>query len=234
MSKRLLITIPKPCHENWDAMTPVEKGRFCSNCQKIVTDFTHLSDREIARVLSDGGAHCGQLLPEQLGREYTVPGQKPFWWVAAASSAFAFLMPVQSAAQTKTEIPTQTVPSIAGQPATGQRELEFSGQVSDETDGLPGVSIAVKGTDVETKSDIDGNFSIRARENDILVFSFVGMEDKVVVAHQTVKLDVVMTPAVRLCKMTAMLGGISVQRRSFCSRALHSIGNIFRKKENRY
>lgn len=26
------IKIPKPCNEKWNAMTPTEKGAFCSNC----------------------------------------------------------------------------------------------------------------------------------------------------------------------------------------------------------
>jgi hypothetical protein len=41
------ITIPKPCHENWDKMTPHEKGRFCSVCSKTVRDFSHSSKEEI-------------------------------------------------------------------------------------------------------------------------------------------------------------------------------------------
>ncbi len=63
------ITIPKPCHENWELMTPQEKGRFCSVCSKTVRDFTTASDREIAEVFSTSEeAICGNFYESQLNR----------------------------------------------------------------------------------------------------------------------------------------------------------------------
>jgi hypothetical protein len=41
------ISIPKPCHENWDAMHPREQGRHCDACYKTVIDFTGKSEKEI-------------------------------------------------------------------------------------------------------------------------------------------------------------------------------------------
>jgi hypothetical protein len=41
------ISIPQPCHENWNQMTPVEQGRHCIQCSKTVTDFTVMSNNEI-------------------------------------------------------------------------------------------------------------------------------------------------------------------------------------------
>ena len=51
-----------------------------------------------------------------------------------------------------------------------------SGKVtsSDDGSGLPGVNILVKGTGTGTATDANGNFSITAGDNDVLVFSFVG------------------------------------------------------------
>jgi hypothetical protein len=41
------ISIKKPCHENWDAMTPNEQGAFCGKCIKTVVDFSNKSLDEI-------------------------------------------------------------------------------------------------------------------------------------------------------------------------------------------
>ncbi|KXH84776.1 HMG-box domain-containing protein [Chryseobacterium kwangjuense] len=63
------ITIPKPCHENWETMSPQEKGRFCSVCSKTVRDFTTASDDEIMKSFSDSSEDiCGNFYESQLNR----------------------------------------------------------------------------------------------------------------------------------------------------------------------
>lgn len=63
------ITIPKPCHENWNLMTPDEKGRFCAVCSKTVRDFTVASDEEIIETFTHSTEEiCGNFQESQLNR----------------------------------------------------------------------------------------------------------------------------------------------------------------------
>lgn len=62
------ISIPKPCHENWDSMNPREQGRHCDACDKTVIDFTEKSDREIGEYFAEH-AHeriCGHFRKDQV------------------------------------------------------------------------------------------------------------------------------------------------------------------------
>lgn len=53
----------------------------------------------------------------------------------------------------------------------------ISGNIIDEYGiPLPGVNIVIKGTTTGTQSDFDGNFSIEAKDGDVLVFTFVGLK----------------------------------------------------------
>ncbi|KFE97893.1 TonB-dependent receptor plug domain-containing protein [Chryseobacterium luteum] len=63
------ITIPKPCHENWETMSPDAKGRFCSACSRTVRDFTIASDEEIIDLFADSSENiCGKFHESQLNR----------------------------------------------------------------------------------------------------------------------------------------------------------------------
>ncbi len=44
MSQLKSVNVSKPCHETWQAMTPVTGGRHCRSCSKTVTDFTKMSN----------------------------------------------------------------------------------------------------------------------------------------------------------------------------------------------
>ncbi|MCW3086446.1 MAG: hypothetical protein JWP12_3812 [Bacteroidetes bacterium] len=62
------ISIPKPCHENWNEMTPNEKGSFCMKCAKTVVDFTKKTTEEIRDFLTEqrGNKICGRFMNDQL------------------------------------------------------------------------------------------------------------------------------------------------------------------------
>ena len=91
MSKKLQLQIPEPCHENWDKMTPVEKGKFCSSCQKQVIDFSRMSDREIALFFKkpSTGSVCGRFMTDQLNRDLEIPRKRIPW----VKYFFQFLLP---------------------------------------------------------------------------------------------------------------------------------------------
>lgn len=63
------ISINNPCHENWDAMTPNEKGAFCLSCQKTVVDFSKKTVSEIKDFFTqvpETESVCGRFEEEQL------------------------------------------------------------------------------------------------------------------------------------------------------------------------
>ena len=68
MRHKIQISIPEPCHEGWQNMIPVEKGRFCASCQKTVLDFTYLSDNEIIKVVTKNDTLCARINVSQLNR----------------------------------------------------------------------------------------------------------------------------------------------------------------------
>jgi hypothetical protein len=66
------ISIPQPCHENWQAMSPQGKGRHCKSCSKTVIDFTRMQDNEIVSYFNSHKNICGRFTNYQMNRELDV------------------------------------------------------------------------------------------------------------------------------------------------------------------
>jgi hypothetical protein len=61
------LTIPTPCSENWDAITPTACGRFCTVCQKEVIDVTQMEETAILQKYEqNGGELCIRARAEQI------------------------------------------------------------------------------------------------------------------------------------------------------------------------
>src|SRR4051812_1724739 len=68
------ISIPVPCNENWNKMTPDESGRFCGSCCKSVIDFSHKTPKEIASILElrKNEKLCGRFKKSQLDEPFKI------------------------------------------------------------------------------------------------------------------------------------------------------------------
>ncbi len=206
MKMPLQISVPKPCHENWAAMTPVDKARFCASCQKKIRDFTRATDREILEALKTGGPACGRFRASQLNRDLAVPEEKSKLWSAASAAVIAFLTLGMN------EISAQTHPSAEKQGdktgytddkgdfttphrvTIGDTQEDFRGAIrmikgavtDEEAFPIPGATVKVMATGKNVQTDFDGLFSIEAKPGDTLVFMMLGMQiNKTKISEET-------------------------------------------------
>ena len=68
MERKGKISIPEPCHANWDKMTPNENDRFCTSCSKTVIDFSSMLPEEIQHyfIQNQNEKICGRFKQSQL------------------------------------------------------------------------------------------------------------------------------------------------------------------------
>ena len=175
ISNKINISIPTPCHEDWQKMTPLEKGKFCSSCQKQVHDFTKSSDSQILAVFDTNENLCGRFLVSQLSRPIEKPKNKRKKWLALATlTGFLSLGNQKIFAQgepirTEHREHKKVLSSETNKDSTQARTI--TGIISDSQGFLPSASVAIKGTKKISITNFDGEFTIQAATNDTLVFN---------------------------------------------------------------
>lgn len=92
------------------------------------------------------------------------------------------------------------------------QEKTISGVVTEGGVPLPGVSVVVKGTTNGTQTDLDGNYSIKAKAGDALVYSFVGMKEQTIIVGSQTKVNIAMqAEATQLTEL--VVGAMGIKRK---------------------
>ncbi len=181
MAHKIKISIPNPCHENWLEMSPVEKGRFCSSCQKNVIDFTKSSDREIILAYKKEDTLCGRFRISQLERKMAIVKEKKTIWMIAAASLIAFLGLGNQTARAQGKIKIEQTDKKQLNDTVNIKSTSknnYSGVILDENNNpLPGARVIIKNTLNGVQTDIDGKFSIEANPGDVLKVLYIGYKE---------------------------------------------------------
>ncbi|MEO2059221.1 MAG: carboxypeptidase-like regulatory domain-containing protein [Mesonia sp.] len=244
------LNIPEPCHEDWQQMSPTQKGKFCASCQKEVIDFTKLSATEIARKTKNAKQLCGRFTSTQLEQDYVSTSQSSLSRLGIALGLGSIITVAQPGLAQEKRPTQESVLNLNSEneeeekidvvealnnkmPICGFDEvIIITGNVTEETGlPLPGVNIIQQNTSNGTQTDFDGNFSIEISEEDFenevfLQFSYVGFETVQVKINseeknQTLKLE--------LSPGEALEGEVVIIRTNIFQRFL----NLFRSNENK-
>lgn len=165
------ISIPKPCNENWNTMTPQEQGRHCAQCNITVQDFSTMSNEEILQYLKHNTAHiCARVREDQLQNtkpQFTYRLKKFLY-----AFAVCFLPFVTFTSMLLTN--TKTIHAQAGHGSIDGKVVNHKGEP------VPFASVAafeggvLKG---QAKTNFKGNFVIKplSKGNYTLKISSVGL-----------------------------------------------------------
>lgn len=165
------VSVPQPCSQSWDSMSPEGAGRFCGSCNKVVVDFTRLSDNQIVEILSDTSRkYCGHFNTTQLDR--IMVAEKPATYLLPAMVITALLVAGGSV----------TVVSAATNIPVTDTANYITGVVADKSGNpLQGATIMFKGTRTGVLADYFGNYKLaippELKGKDLtLVFAFIGFK----------------------------------------------------------
>jgi hypothetical protein len=184
---QITLSIPTPCHEDWDKMTANEKGRHCANCNKTVVDFTNYTDKELVEFFKKNtGNVCGRMNNYQVNRELLFIEQpnRSFFYKLLYGTALAswFGIAATAGAQNnpstvKTEQGSQTKKD--GKDKYVEDSIRIKGTLYQENtkQSVPFANIVIMGTEYVAVTDIDGHFIFK------LPPAYLGKKVTIIVAY---------------------------------------------------
>jgi CarboxypepD_reg-like domain len=197
------IKIPQPCQVPWDDMSPREdRSRYCTHCQKCVTDFTQYTDQQIIDALRDPSQRtCGRFSQHQLERvlrpnNSKFPKRRNYIGFAslAALAAFNFVkQPIERTTSWRPLLSWEQAKKSQNAPIQAQTDsipdtlIQIKGRVFEEKtkEALVGATILIKGTKTGTVTNIDGYYELaynmlKHQQNIEIEVSYTGFESQII------------------------------------------------------
>jgi TonB-linked SusC/RagA family outer membrane protein len=105
-------------------------------------------------------------------------------------------------------------------------QIIITGRVtsSDEAEPLIGVSILIKGSSTGTLTDINGNYSIKASTNDVLVFSYIGYLKEEITVESQKTIDIILLQDIQSLQEVVIMG-YSTKKRSEITSAVTTVSS---------
>lgn len=82
----MILQIKEPCKANWQSMSPQEGGRYCAQCDKVVKDFTQMSDAQVYDFVKQNQHSCGRFNQQQLNRTIISETSLNYKWYGRAAA----------------------------------------------------------------------------------------------------------------------------------------------------
>ncbi|MBC5833767.1 hypothetical protein G6N05_02600 [Flavobacterium sp. F372] len=237
MKSKIQISIPEPCNEGWQNMTPVEKGRFCASCQKTVLDFTYLSDNEIINLVNKNDTLCGRINTSQLNRNLIETKRTSNYFGYFATSVLAFLG-LGTSTIVAQEKPLVVQNNSKSSTDFDEREFLVRGIVKDTLgNGIGNIFIHIR-NQKPVLTDLKGEFEICVRKNQrIFILNDANEEynDFECKISDNNFLEIVLENSAIIHRSSCTTGLIYkvsattiIKKRTFLGRTFHKIGNWFR------
>jgi hypothetical protein len=186
------LTIPKPCPQNWDAMTPTTAGRFCESCSKCVRDFTNFTDQELIDYFGKANTKtCGRFTEQQLDTVFLLhePARQrhllpQLIFTAALAAGTLNQAPAKNLSVEIVQTPRQSVSEDKTTDNSDSSKYIYGTIIDNLTkEKLQFINILIEGTHHGVTSDEQGNFKLPIPDSLVgkeitLIISSVGYKQK--------------------------------------------------------
>lgn len=213
------ITLPNPCSQQWNSMTQTNDGRFCGSCNKMVIDFTAMTNQQIINQLSETNNICGRIGTKQFAavnyqlQQENAPvtniWKRMILAVAVLASAQYAKGQSNNVNQPKTE-QSETTPLIGkiAFPLKATNNKTITGRVVDET-GAPVINAFVSCGETPVTTNVEGLFKLQIPINiksiEIKALGYQSKTIKVNKAKNSYNIKIIVDPV--------MLGGLGAVKR---------------------
>ncbi|MDR7131980.1 TonB-linked SusC/RagA family outer membrane protein [Algoriphagus sp. 4150] len=111
-----------------------------------------------------------------------------------------------------------------------QQIVEITGKVIDPSGlALPGVTVRIKGTNIGTTTNLDGEYSLEVNEGDVLLFSFIGFVEKEITVSNQSAINVTLEENLQSLEEVIVVGYAEQKKETIVGAVAQTTGEVLKR-----